>query len=102
MAPTKREILDVILSLLRARDEDLNGSPATVWSETTVLFGRDAHLDSLGLVSLVADVELHLQERYGVGVNLANERAMSLTQSPFRSVRSLADYVHALVARNHD
>jgi acyl carrier protein len=97
---TNREVLGVILSLLRTRDETLNGSAPTKWTETTVLFGRDAHLDSLGLVSLVADVELLLQERFGVSVNLANEHAMSLTESPFRTVRSLTDYVHALVVSN--
>lgn len=59
----------------------------------TALFGRGALLDSLGLVSLVLELEMAVNERYEVELVLADEKAMSQKNSPFRTVGSLADYV---------
>ena len=58
------------------------------------LFGDGSPLDSLGLVSLLIDVEEALQDR-GFAVTLSDARAMSQTNSPFRSVPALTDYVQA-------
>jgi hypothetical protein len=61
--------------------------------EETVLFGPVTGLDSLGLVSLILDVEAAVNEREGTALVLADERAVSRHRNPFRSVRCLADYV---------
>lgn len=60
------------------------------------LYGRQGVLDSLGLVSLLAAVEQAMEEQYGVQVTLADERAFSQARSPFRTVKSLAEYIHGL------
>lgn len=57
-----------------------------------VLFGPDGHVDSLGLVTLVAAVEREIEERFDAFVILADERAMSRAKSPFRTVGTLAEY----------
>ena len=62
-------------------------------SEETVLYGSGGALDSLGLVSLILDVEQAVNERSGTSLVLADARAMAQRQNPFRDVRSLADYV---------
>ena len=54
-------------------------------------------LDSMGLVTLIVDVEQRLEEEYDEVVVLADERAMSQKRSPFLSVGSLADYICQLV-----
>ena len=64
----------------------------------TVLLGKASHFDSLGLVNYIVDVEQALDEELGVAVTLADERAMSQTRSPFRTVQSLADYIMTLAA----
>lgn len=66
----------------------------------TRLVGRSAVLDSLGLVTLIVDLEQRLETDFGVSLSLANERAMSQTKSPFRSVESLTDYVCELLAES--
>lgn len=71
---------------LREADEQL------ARSEETVLYGAGG-LDSLGLVSLILDLEAALAGRAGVCPTLADERAMSRRRNPFRDVRSLADYI---------
>jgi acyl carrier protein len=64
------------------------------------LFGPSGALDSLGLVSVVVELEQTLSDRTGREVSLMNDRAMSQTRSPFRTVGSLADYALAQVSES--
>ncbi len=57
------------------------------------LYGQGSHLDSLGLVSLIVTVEQAVAEEYGCEVPLANDRTLSQKGSPFRTVRTLADFI---------
>jgi acyl carrier protein len=58
----------------------------------TRLVGRDAVLDSMGLVNVVLDLESALLDA-GVTVSLTSERAMSQRSSPFRTVATLVAFV---------
>ena len=62
----------------------------------TVLVGKDAVLDSLGVVSLIVEVEQRLEGGHGISVTLANDKAMSQKNSPFRTVGVLTDHVMAM------
>lgn len=57
------------------------------------LYGRGGVLDSMGLVSMVVAVEQLVEERLGVGVILADEKAMSQSSNPFRTVGVFAEYL---------
>jgi D-alanine--poly(phosphoribitol) ligase subunit 2 len=63
----------------------------------TPLFGRDGILDSMGLVTLVVAVEQAIDDELGVGVSLADARALSQRASPYRTVGTLADYADGLI-----
>jgi acyl carrier protein len=63
--------------------------------DETVLVGNDAVLDSLGVVQLIVEVEQRVEETHGVSVTLANDKAMSQRNSPFRTVGVLAEHVVA-------
>ena len=47
-------------------------------------------------------IEREVEETFGVALTLADERALSMSASPFRSIQSLADYIGTLIidARN--
>jgi acyl carrier protein len=68
----------------------------------TRLLGPQSVLDSMHLVSLIVTIERELEETFGVALTLADERALSMKESPFRSIQSLADYIGVLItgARN--
>lgn len=66
--------------------------PAAV-DENTRLIGGNSLLDSAALVSLIIEVEQQLDDRYGVAITIADDRALSQQRSPFRTVSSLADYI---------
>jgi acyl carrier protein len=68
-----------------------------VSAEESILFGRGSSLDSLGLVSLIVDVERLFEEEHGVVLTLADDKAMSQKASPFRTVETLADYIGTLL-----
>ncbi|HEX4796140.1 MAG TPA: hypothetical protein VH370_20290 [Humisphaera sp.] len=62
----------------------------------TALFGSASILDSLGLVNVIVGVEQRIAEQFGIAVTLADEKAMSQRNSPFRTIDTLADYVLSL------
>jgi acyl carrier protein len=59
----------------------------------TRLLGSQSILDSLHLVSLIVTIERAVEDAFGVALTLADERALSMKASPFRSIQSLADYI---------
>lgn len=61
----------------------------------TVLVGKDAALDSLGVVSLIVEVEQRLEAEHSISVILANDKAMSQRNSPFRTVGVLTEHLLA-------
>lgn len=93
--PRRAEVAEMVISCVQDVLAMRNGAAAATMpiNEDTRLIGREAVLDSLGLVSVIVEVEQRLEERYGLTLILADERAMSQRHSPFRSVRSLTDYV---------
>ena len=64
----------------------------------TPLFGRDGRLDSLDLVNFVMAVEDQTEDETGQRISLADDRAMSQEQSPFRTIGSLVDYMAVLIS----
>jgi acyl carrier protein len=94
---TRTQILTLIFNRLRALGEEL-GKPALVQAtEQTRLFGDKADLDSMGLVTLIADLEYDVQKQFSRSVSLVDEKAMSRLTSPFRRVDYLADYLVELL-----
>ena len=63
-------------------------------SSETILFGAaGALLDSMGLVNLIADLEARVEAEFGCQLVLADERAMSRSRSPFRTVSTVTAHI---------
>jgi acyl carrier protein len=90
-------ILNLIYDAIDEVNQQLPPAQQLAKSADTVLFGKAAQLDSLGLVNLVVAIEQRLGDEFGVAVMLANEKAFSQKSSPFRTVGSLAEYVTVLL-----
>ena len=86
-------VLDSIRTINMSRDE----ATQVEVSPNARLYGRDSKLDSLGLVSLVIEVEEQLRDQ-GVDVSLSDERAMSRQRSPYRDVPSLVSFIEESVS----
>jgi acyl carrier protein len=82
----------LVLTALVALNDELPEDEQVVVSADTVLFGVDAEIDSLSLVSVIVDVETSLNDA-GMDVSLTDDRAMSRAVSPFTDVRALTTYI---------
>ena len=72
---------------------DQAGTPVEKITDETIIVGPEAVLDSIGVVSLIVDIEQRLQMEHDITVILASEKAMSQKNSPFRSVGVLASHI---------
>jgi len=96
---THEQSLKIVLHRLAALGQEL-GKPELIQAdEQTRLFGETAALDSIGLVTLIADLEEDIRVATGKNVTLADEKAMSRLTSPFRRVDLLAEHIVEVVNR---
>jgi len=87
------KILSAVYQALERSNALREPEQQLVCAEETTLYGSQGGLDSLGLVSLLLDVEEAVNAHTGACMVLADARAMAQQRNPFRDVRSLADYV---------
>lgn len=57
------------------------------------LIGDSSPLDSMGLVSLIVDIEESINENFDVELVLASEKAMSKRTSPFINLETLIIFI---------
>ena len=96
--------LDKILQSIYYAVDDINlqvGPEMQLEKKTsTILFGQSSKLDSFGLVTLIVAIEQKIEDDFGKTITLADEKAFSQKNSPFRSIESLADYIASLLMDN--
>ena len=89
----REKIVAIIEQAVRDAGDSLSAEAKASLSTETPLYGKQGILDSIGLVSMIAEVEQEVEDAFGHSVTLADEKAMSQVRSPFRTIGSLADYV---------
>ena len=88
----KAQLSTLVVDVLRETLESRGFPAAGELGADAVLLGRDAVVDSLGLVSAVMEIEQRLADDHGVLVSLTGEKALAAQQSPYRSVATLVDF----------
>jgi acyl carrier protein len=89
----------VIQSIYKAIDEVNGQLPRKLRlkkSQDTVLYGESSKLDSLGLVMVIVATEQRIEDDFGLTLTLASEKALSMKNSPFKTVGSLAEFILTL------
>src|SRR5258706_13369424 len=61
------------------------------------LYGASGKLESLDFVTLVMEVEEKIKAEFGVDITIADENLLSKKKSPFSSVRTLVEYLEAVL-----
>lgn len=92
---TKEGIKKIIFAAIEMANHTRETSDQIPIADDTDLYGVNGHLDSMGLVAFLIDIEESFLDE-GIKISLSDERAMSQTQSPFRTVQSLVDYISDL------
>jgi acyl carrier protein len=89
----RRAVFDIVRDAVGELNGELGYASLEVVTDETGLFGGDDGIDSLSLVSLIVDIEGRVGEAFGRAVVLADEKAMSARNSPYRSVGALVDFI---------
>jgi acyl carrier protein len=92
---------NIVAAIYRAVDwinGELPPDRQLIKAPETRLLGSKSVLDSMHLVSLIITIEREVEDAFGVALTLVDERALSMKESPFRSIRSLADYIDTLIS----
>ncbi|WOO42935.1 hypothetical protein [Rubellicoccus peritrichatus] len=96
----REKIANVIIEAVKTIGEDFDIDVLKKPNEETRLFGAKSGVDSVALVTLIAEVEDALADTFDDPIVLADERAMSQSRSPFRRVGTLIDYVIELLDKS--
>ena len=88
-------VIEIIYRALRSLNEELEEGKRVALAPDTKLFGPEASLDSLSLVSIIVDVESAVADEMGRVVSLTDDKAMTQEVSPFSDVTTLANYIVA-------
>jgi acyl carrier protein len=91
-------VQDLVLHALENLNDERDPDDELVVGPQTRLFGADAELDSLALVSVIVDVEEAVSNASGRTILLTDDRAMSRAVSPFTDVAALTAYVVELLS----
>ena len=86
----------IIRSLIETDPETFDNS----LNDDTPIFGTKGNLDSLGLVSFLVNLEQNIEDKYGLPITIADEKAMSLKNSPFRTINTLSEYLNGIINEN--
>jgi D-alanine--poly(phosphoribitol) ligase subunit 2 len=93
----KKIIVNIVRNSVESLNQLLDKKVPIELGESTPLYGSSGVLDSLALVNLIVSVEQNIEDEFGVGIILANEKAMSQRKSPFSTVGCLAEYIETLI-----
>lgn len=98
MHSNRAQVAKIVIDVLYELGEDLDKEELKVADENTRLFGARSAMDSMNLVSFIADVEERVSDELNIEIVLANQSAMSRMHSPFRKVSSCIDYITELIS----
>ena len=94
----KEAVHAIILQALRNINDERGADEQLEVGLDTRLFGADAALDSLSLVSVIVDVEAAISDASGRDLSLTDDRAMGQAVSPFSDVGTLTVYILLLLS----
>lgn len=87
------KVFEIVRSALRELNEELDYETLRDIQEDTPVFGGEEGIDSLSLVSLVANLEHEVGQAFDKPVVLADEKVMSERNTPFRTAGTLTDFI---------
>jgi acyl carrier protein len=94
---TKTDIQNIIFNAIEMTNLSRNDDNQIPIFPNAQLYSKNGNVDSMGLVGLLIDIEeLFLDE--ALEISLSDDRAMSQSQSPFRTVQTVVEYIEKLLS----
>lgn len=89
----KEKIEEIVFSQTKEFFDNSDYQLTTLIDKNMRLIGDASSLDSIGLVSLIVEVEDSINEYFDAELVLASEKAMSARTSPFINLGTLIRYI---------
>lgn len=89
----EQAVIKVFQQVLNNNGKSYEGNIDTV----TPIMGSDSPFDSIDLVTFIVAVEQMIEDDWSFSVTLADDRAMSQTISPFKTIGTISDYIEVLI-----
>ncbi|EHC5873793.1 hypothetical protein JR782_004643 [Salmonella enterica subsp. enterica serovar Eastbourne] len=93
-----QKIKEILVAAIKDQDQYLDQPIDLSDGDSALLYTDEGPLDSLSLVTILADVEKKLLEIFGKKVQLANERDLSTQDSPFKTFGQMVSFINARLA----
>lgn len=93
----EEKIQNIIMQALKNLADELENPEIENPNVQTKIYGNEGNLDSLALVSFITDVEEMIDLEFNTNITLADEKAMSSRNSPFKDVETLTQYIQNLL-----
>ena len=87
-------VIDAVHDYLESQEDN---STTIEVQENTMLFGDYAEIDSLGLVSVIVDIETQFRDQGFDDITLTSDEVITRTDSPFRTVSTLVNFIDELM-----
>ena len=100
MIAEKEKIQQLIFEVIDENNTQVPEDEQLEKSIDSVLYGESGKLNSLGLVNFIVAIEQKISDQFDTTITLADEKAVSQRNSPFRSVGTLVDYIRQLLKEN--
>jgi len=92
-------VTTILIQCINSLNSELPENKKLSPTHETLLLAEGSNIDSLQLISVIVDFEEALAIHFKVQVSLTTDDAMSLTESPFYNVNSLANYAFSLISK---
>jgi len=97
VSEVRDKVIQIVFDTIDELNETLKQPIDVSDGEETPLYGKDSSVDSITLVNLISNIESTLEDDLDLEIIIVDERAMSQSRSPFRTIGSLTDYIVLLV-----
>lgn len=89
----REKIQELVFNCTKEFFENSDYELNTSINEKFRLIGNSSPLDSMGLVSLIVDIEESINDEFDVEIVIASEKAMSAKTSPFINLEKLILFI---------
>ena len=90
----------MIYSSIDRVNKDLSMKNKIKKYENSVIF-ENSKIDSMAFVNFIMSIEENIYNDFNISIDLANEELLMEKLSPFRTVKTLTDYIQILI-KNHN
>lgn len=97
----KAKVIEIIYASMRKLNNQLPEESKLIEDLNTILVGEGGVLDSLGIITLLVNIEEAIFEKKHLTVVLLDElTAIPIGEHPFHSVNALADWIMKVQSSN--